>query len=170
MPLTSPLDSLGIPADLIEAYRDAYSNSGRPVMSEWFEPDEDEDLAEEIVNIVAAQPKATNPKLIKEMEADLTDLLFHLFKDQPRISRAGYFSSNGFREGSRHFERDAAVFRGMYVILYKRGIIGQITCRPHKVLRIPTNLGLRGKSQFAQSMLIRLVHDQFPGARIEGVK
>lgn len=117
------------------------------------------------------QPKKDhkNPLLLKELEMDLRDLLFHLVKSEPRIIGAGHFSAESFREGNRHQERDESEYRKMYRIFYRDNAIGVLTCRPHLRLKIVDRYR-GGKPHYAMSLLGRLMYELFPGAKIERIK
>lgn len=107
-----------------------------------------------------------NPLLIKEMEMDITDLLLYLFKDQPRISSAQHFSSERYREGTRHYERDLSIFQGTYSIRYKRTGIAIVTRKPHKKVQLIKVGNKAGRTHFAQQLLVKVVNDLFPAVKV----
>lgn len=117
---------------------------------------------------INTQEVKKNRKLLKELEMDLLDLLMALFKEQPRIVKAGHFKYEALaRRGVHHFERDNDRFRGTYIIYYKGRALGQVTCKPHKQLLLFKQDGYNARLHYANSLLRRLVSDYFPGAKIE---
>lgn len=114
-------------------------------------------------------PKLKNPRLIKEMDMDISDLLLHLFKDQPKVINAGYYQYSDYRDGRRNYERDEQGFRGMYTIHFRSKAIAYVTRKPHKQVRLIA-LDKSSRSHFAQQIMVRVLHDLFPEAKIERIK
>lgn len=114
------------------------------------------------------QKVVKNPRLLKDLENDLVDLLMHLLKGQPRVVKSEMLSHRQRAQGGRHFERDEAAFRGIYEIYFSGSTIGIVICRPHKELKIDRLwVQNRGMPRYTQSLLVKLMYELFPSAKVE---
>lgn len=105
-------------------------------------------------------------QLVKEMDLDISDLLLHLIKGQPRVSSLNLYGFNNHSVGSRYFERDNASFDGQFSIFFNSSTIAQLTCRPHKKLVLTGGLSTP-KAQFAQGILLKVMLELFPATRVK---
>lgn len=108
-----------------------------------------------------------NYQLIKQMDMDISDLLLHLFKDQPRVIGTNFYQYEHHFEGRRHFQQDEAKFRGKFVIYYRSTPIATIVKKPHKRVKILPISNKASRSYFAQQLMLRALHDLFPEAKVK---
>lgn len=114
----------------------------------------------------SVKPKFKMPKkrLLKEMRLDLTDLMLHLIKKQPRIMQTGHWRHDYNIEGGRHYNRDEAMHLGRYRLVFRDETLAYLEVKPHRRLRM-VNVK-NGWPRLGQAMILNVADQYFPGMKI----
>lgn len=115
-----------------------------------------------------SETKPLKAQLVKDINVELEDVLFNVFKQCPRIVTSGMFAvEENLALGRRYFERDVARANGMKKLYFKGEPIADIVCRPHKEIKMIDLGEQRSRTYFAQRALLRVTSEFFPEVKFK---